>query len=384
MNKTPTDNTKDHRQRLRYRFSQEPASLSEVDLLEMLLTYVIPRIDVRPIAINLLTHFGSLSAVLSATDSELISFPGLGRQSAIFFGLLEKIIMSKEPENQPALFQSLVETDTHKRVQRQKRGFTDDETDNSIKFLPEIVNHSSIEGFGIYLKENLPYNSEITRERRARYILQRFFPENNLDSPIVYFLSHSRSSLALEAVVFYEIMKTEPLPQRVAEDLVFPNLPLGFLRRSQIEEHIRTLEPDLLNSSVAKAVAAVINLYKDSRTAQVDGNRLVFHLHTNDLEGFLYVLTSTFDQPGMYSFDDIFNSTIHRWMLWDKDWIVRQLYNLRDMGIISKISEIDRINQFTLAMNRTQALAYFFDNPMSSQKSLRDDKNQIYLQGDQE
>ena len=86
----------------------------------------------------------------------------------------------------------------------------------------------------------------------------------------------------------------------------------------------------------------------------------------------------------MYSFDDIFNSTIHRWMLWDKDWIVRQLYNLRDMGIISKISEIDRINQFTLAMNRTQALAYFFDNPMSSQKSLRDDKNQIYLQGDQE
>lgn len=375
MNETPTDITKDHRQRLRKRFVEESTTFTEVDLLEMLFTYVIPRIDVRPLATNLLEQFSSIDAVLSAKESELIIIPGLGEQSVTFLRLIEKIKMDNKTGNQPELFTNLPKPDIQIRNQRQKRGFTDDETENSIRFIPEVCDHSSIEEFGKYLQGNLPYNSENTRERRARYILQRFFPENNIETPLVYFLNHSRSSQAIEAVVFYEIMKAEPLPQRIAEDLVLPNLPLGFLRRSQIEELIRTLEPDLLNSSVAKAVTAVLHLYKDSKTAELDGPRLTFHLHTNDLEGFLYVLTSIFDQPGIFSFEDVFNSPLHRWMLWDKDWIVRQLYNLRDMGIISKISEIDRINQFTLSMNRVQALTCFFENQLTSQRALRDGKN---------
>jgi len=39
-----------HRDRLRHRFQQAPASLSEKELLELLLTYAIPRRDTAPLA----------------------------------------------------------------------------------------------------------------------------------------------------------------------------------------------------------------------------------------------------------------------------------------------------------------------------------------------
>jgi DNA repair protein RadC len=38
---------------------------------------------------------------------------------------------------------------------------------------------------------------------------------------------------------------------------------------------------------------------------------------------------------------------MHRWLLWDQQWMVRQLYLLRETGILSKVSEIDGVRQFT-------------------------------------
>ena len=49
-----------HRQRLRSRFLQGGAgALQDYELLELLLTYAIPRADVKPLAKSLLAHFGS-------------------------------------------------------------------------------------------------------------------------------------------------------------------------------------------------------------------------------------------------------------------------------------------------------------------------------------
>ena len=63
---TETGN-KGHRQRLRDRFTVEGKdSLSEESLLELLLTYAIPRKDVQPLAKSLLAEFGTLMAVLQA------------------------------------------------------------------------------------------------------------------------------------------------------------------------------------------------------------------------------------------------------------------------------------------------------------------------------
>lgn len=56
-----------HRQRLRLRFLQTPkGSLPDYELLELMLFAASPRLDVKPIAKQLLMRFGSLAGVITA------------------------------------------------------------------------------------------------------------------------------------------------------------------------------------------------------------------------------------------------------------------------------------------------------------------------------
>jgi DNA repair protein RadC len=64
-----------HRQRLRERFlSGGSAALPDYELLELLLFHAIPRIDVKPLAKELLARFGSFAAVLNAAPERLAEF----------------------------------------------------------------------------------------------------------------------------------------------------------------------------------------------------------------------------------------------------------------------------------------------------------------------
>ena len=49
----------------------------------------------------------------------------------------------------------------------------------------------------------------------------------------------------------------------------------------------------------------------------------------------------------MHAFDKMFDGPMHRWLLWDQHWMIQQLYRLRELGLLSKVSEIDRLRQFT-------------------------------------
>lgn len=72
-----------HRKRLRERFCKTGISgLHEHEILELLLTYVIPRRDVKPLAKKLLKEFGSVSAVMDAPENELTKIGGIGPAAA--------------------------------------------------------------------------------------------------------------------------------------------------------------------------------------------------------------------------------------------------------------------------------------------------------------
>ena len=86
----------------------------------------------------------------------------------------------------------------------------------------------------------------------------------------------------------------------------------------------------------------------------------------------LYVLPAEFPGPGIYTFEALEASPIRRWLLWDRDWLRRQLYNLQDLGILSKVSEIDTVRQFTLPFDQMTALRRFFGNPRRGTVALRD------------
>ncbi len=81
-----------HRQRLRERFGKAGADgMHDYELLELLLTYSIPRRDVKPVAKKLIEKFGGLSGVLDAGQKELEAVKGLGAMSASLIRLVKEL-----------------------------------------------------------------------------------------------------------------------------------------------------------------------------------------------------------------------------------------------------------------------------------------------------
>lgn len=79
-----------HRQRLKQRFLESGLDgFTQVQVLELLLCYAIPRQDTNELAHRLLNHFGTVSRVLEAPVSELVKVPGIGENSAVLLRLTQ-------------------------------------------------------------------------------------------------------------------------------------------------------------------------------------------------------------------------------------------------------------------------------------------------------
>ena len=88
-----------HRQRLRSRFARSGLSgLQDYEIIELLLTYAIPRKDVKPLAKLLLEKFHNISGLLSASGNDLLSTPGIGTQTAMLFRLIHEIMVKSLEE----------------------------------------------------------------------------------------------------------------------------------------------------------------------------------------------------------------------------------------------------------------------------------------------
>lgn len=78
-----------HRERLRQRFREEGLDhFNEIQMLELLLFYAVPRKDTNVIAHALLDHFGSVAQILDAPAEELMRVPGVGEGVATYLSLI--------------------------------------------------------------------------------------------------------------------------------------------------------------------------------------------------------------------------------------------------------------------------------------------------------
>lgn len=81
-----------HRQRMKERFLSEGLdNFSDIQVLELLLFYAVPRQDTNPIAHELLSRFGSLAQVLETPVSELEKVKGVGHSAAILLSLVTEL-----------------------------------------------------------------------------------------------------------------------------------------------------------------------------------------------------------------------------------------------------------------------------------------------------
>lgn len=83
---------KGHRERLKQRFKENGLkAFSDVEALEMLLFYALPRRNTNELAHRLLRHFGSYKAVLEASEDALMQVEGIGENAAGLICLVREI-----------------------------------------------------------------------------------------------------------------------------------------------------------------------------------------------------------------------------------------------------------------------------------------------------
>ena len=79
-----------HRDRLRQRFAEAgDAALPDYELLELLLFRSIPQRDVKPLAKQLIQHFGSFAEVIGAPAARLTEVKGVGETVALDLKIVE-------------------------------------------------------------------------------------------------------------------------------------------------------------------------------------------------------------------------------------------------------------------------------------------------------
>ena len=90
----------EHRKRIRERFlNSSGKGLSDYELIELLLTYAIPRRDVKPVAKQLYKKFGGLRGILDCSREELEKIEGIGPASYTLILLIKEIVINYFEEN---------------------------------------------------------------------------------------------------------------------------------------------------------------------------------------------------------------------------------------------------------------------------------------------
>lgn len=234
------------------------------------------------------------------------------------------------------------------------RVYAKDFADHALQHLPQAVKCHSVEEFRNYLTDKLRFNSQATRRRSANYIVSRFFPGEVFNSDLPPFAAATAGKPALGEALFYLTCRTEKIVSLVAEEVVFPSLAQGGVSRTRLREYIQAKFPD--SKSADHIGQSIVRTYQFYGLGAANRTRLNVSLREGSLASFAYVLYLEFPEPGMYSFERMFDGPMHKWLLWDQQWVIHQLYRLREAGLLSKVSEIDRLRQFTTKYTLAEAV----------------------------
>ena len=177
-----------HRERIKEKFLKNGIDgFAEYEILELLLTYCIPRKDTKPIAKELLNKFKSLDNVFKADFDKLSAVDGLGKNSIAFLKLigdLPSIIYKDELKNK-----KLVDKETLKISNK----------DILLKYLRNKIAYEEIEKFYVlYLSSSnevieFEENSVGTLDRSSVYPREIYKKIINLNAKSVI-LAHNHPS----------------------------------------------------------------------------------------------------------------------------------------------------------------------------------------------
>jgi DNA repair protein RadC len=213
------------------------------------------------------------------------------------------------------------------------------------EFLPILPNTDDLSALRDFVRSRLHYSSETTRERRSQYLLKRMFPTGVPDKALVSFARLYAGQQELRDVVFYRFCEAEPLMGKSIEELFLPAIGAGTVTRDALRAYLKNLFPE--SKTLNDCGQAIAEALATTGIARSDRRSLAFSYRDIALPSFAFVLHSVFPEPGMYSLPLIESHPAVRRLFWNPEQVLPSVYELRNRGLISKVSEIDSVRQFT-------------------------------------
>jgi DNA repair protein RadC len=236
------------------------------------------------------------------------------------------------------------------------RLYDKDLADQALAVLPQASRYSDLDAFREHLAESLPFNAESTRRRAANYLTGRYFPCGIIHEDLARFADASAGQPWLTDVLFYLTCRVEKIVASVADEIVWPSLADGGVTRKRITDYVGAQVPGWSPNSVKDVGAAIVRTYERLGIGSTTKARLNVASRRGDLPAFAYLLHLEFPEPGMFAFDRLLQGPLRRWLLWDPEWMVKQLYACGETGLIAKVSEIDGTRQFTTRYHLDEAV----------------------------
>jgi DNA repair protein RadC len=364
-----------HRQRLRDNFAAcADSSRQEAALLELLLMYAIPQKDVQPLAQRLIEQFGDLSGVLNADLESLSGCQEVKAYTATLLRLVDwirKHYPDKKKEEkseghqdlfQPVLFEmpaKLEEKQVKESIPKPAiKGygsglFAKAVLKEAIEILPILPDTESLEEVKDFLRANLHFSAEQTRNRYTTYITRRMFPQGYVDKELRLFAKKYAGQQDIKDVCFYRFCKMETSMLGIVDELLLRSIGSGCLERCLLKEYIVQHYPSL-QKSVGDCAKAIVEALVAGGIVRADKSKLTFSYRRVLIPSLAFILHSEFPEPGMYDIAKIEQNPFIRVMLWQPDQIMPALFELRNLGLLSKISEIDSVRQFTTKLTLRQ------------------------------
>jgi hypothetical protein len=360
-------------------FSGETNALTDEALLELLLSYALSRGNPEPLAKKLILEFGGLDGVLSSDFDALCRVKGVKSYTATLVKLVgylranetakdqQKEVFEK-PQKSLSKFQPLSDQEpilpSKKETQLRKANiarrksdlFTNSVLKEAIEILPKLPDTEDIGIVRTFLKENLPFSGQNTKDRYVPYIVNRLFPDGKADGALRSFAKIYSGRQELRDACFYRFCKAEPLMLSIFTDLLMPAVGYGRLDRLKIREYLAARYPSakVINMSAQAIVSSLVA----GGLARSDRKIISFGYRDPLTASLAFVIHSEFPQPGMYEISNVEPNQAIKSMLWNPDKLLAGLYELRNQGILAKVSEIDRFRQFTTKFTLEELVEY--------------------------